>query len=156
MAINPITFKTELTTDPAKLGYSGLVFRGDHTGLASIVNFRRDGSTPCPVNNIVGSGITIFRNDISPREIINAIQPNDFNAAQQIQISKLNLLFLALPIDATLSGVRANFQNIFSGSATMLSGHLTAIAIRNGSRGEQLFGTGISVTQGDIASALNT
>lgn len=154
MPVNLPQLKTELQNDPASLGYAALIALGDHTGLAAVLNFRRDGSTPSPVNGVVGTAITVFRNDIAPKEIVNAIAAADFAAAQQIQISKLQILFQGAPIDATLANVRANFQGIFTSASATTTNALAALAQRNGSRCEQLFGTGTTVTQNDVANVL--
>lgn len=154
MAINYATLKTEISTDPAALGCVALFNAGNDNGLAEVLNFVRDGVAACPVNGIVGAAITVFRNDIVPKEVVNAITSTDFSAATQIQISKLNLLFIATPIDATLANVRANFSGIFPAATfPTTNANLVALASRNGSRAEQLFGTGTRLTAGDIATA---
>ncbi len=142
MTINYTSLKNEFQNDPLSLGYSGQIAIGNDTGLAVLIN------------SLTGSGTaSIFRNDVLPKEVVNVIQPGDFAGASQIAISKLNLLFIATPIDVTLSGVRANFQNIFSGTATLNSGFLGSIATRTGSRAEVLFGPGTNVTSQDVSKA---
>lgn len=124
--------------------FSGMIAVGDHVGIRDFYNDRQG-----------VSGGVVFRNDIAPREIINAVEPVDFRALQQIQLSKLQILFQAAPIDVQLSGLRQNFQSVFSGSATLLSGNLTSIAMRQGSRGEVLFGTGTNISTQQVQEALN-
>lgn len=142
IVINYGTLRSELLTDPGALGYSGLVDIGNDQGCADILNLAR--ST---------SGYSVFRNDISPSEIINSISSGDFLNMTQINVSRLNLFFVQPPIDATLTTVRANIRNIFSGMTTTLTS-LSGVASRDGSRAEVLFGTGCVVTNGDVATAL--
>lgn len=54
-AANLATLKTELNTDPLALGYAAKLALGDDTSLAAIIDFPRDGVTPCPVNNTIGN-----------------------------------------------------------------------------------------------------
>jgi len=143
MPVDISGLRTELLSDPLSLGYSGQIAAGSDNGVVAIINQVRT------------SGFTVFRNDITPREVVNRIVAADFTTATQIQLTKLELLFQGTPIDATLSGVRTNFQNIFSGTATLLSGFLgSGLSQRNGSRAEILFGTGTNVTSTNVATAL--
>jgi hypothetical protein len=55
--------------------------------------------------------------------------------------------------DGSNTPVIANLQGIFpAGSPTR--NRLIALAVRNGSRAEQLFGTNVVVSSGDVAAAL--
>ena len=134
--------------------YSGKIAAGDHTGLAADLNLIPAISGSQNVVPTQLSGGLVWRNDVQPREIINTTLPADFRTMQQIQLSKLNVLFQAAPIDTQLSGLRQNFSEIFSGSATMLSGHLSAMAQRPASRAELIFGAGVVVSQGQVQQAL--
>lgn len=148
MAVDTSGLRTELLTDPANLGYAPLISGGADQSLADTLNLRRSGTA------VDGKSYSIFRNDIQPKEIVNAIGSGDFAGATQIQITKLNLLFVATPIDATLANVRANFIGIFAGATSGTISNLTNLASRNGSRAEVLFGTGTSVNSSDISLAL--
>lgn len=140
--------KSELVNDPASLGFSALISTGNHDSIASSLNQVRSGTAAD------GKPYSIFRNDISPKEIVNSIASADFSTATALQIQKLNLLFVAGVIDATLTNVRANMQNIFSSASAGTIAALAAIASRNGSRVEVLFGIGSSIVSNDIAIAL--
>lgn len=155
MSFSLTALKTELTTDPQNYGYSGLVAIRNDDGLAQVINFPRDGVTACPVNGVVGPAITVFRNDITPREIINSVASGDFVNAQQIQISKLNILFQAAPLDATLPNLRANVQGVFASGSAATKTALVNVAQRSGSRAEDLWGTGFVVQTTDVSNALN-
>jgi len=145
MSINYISLQSEVKNDPAALGYSG---KTDEQ-ITNILNTVGSGTAAD------GKSYTIFRNDILPKEIVNCIDPVDFTAATQLSISKLELLFVAAPIDATLTNVRANFQNIFSGASATTKNALSAVAQRNGTRAEVLFGTGTVINSVDIGKARN-
>jgi hypothetical protein len=142
--INYGILRGELLNDPLGLGYSGNISTGN------------DGANVSVLNALTGSGVAaIFRNDIQPREVVNAVQPADFTALTQIQLSKLNLLFVNVPIDATKSGTRQNFQNVFSGSTTLLSGFLgSGVSQRPGARSEVLFGCNVLCQGADVSQAL--
>lgn len=139
---------TELTTDPANLGYAALIAAGNDRDLAAALNLVRSGTS---ADN---KSYTVWRNDVSPKEVVNCIAPADFTNATQIQITKLNLLFTGNSVDATLSNVRANMANIFSGASAATTNALAAVSRRNGSRAESLWGTGTSVSADDVAKAL--
>lgn len=144
-------FNHDVILNPGGLpGLSGLLAIGSDQGVADLYNGVRSG------NASDGLSYTIFRNDVQPREVVNAITNTDFAALTQIQLSKLQLIFAGEPIDVTLSGMRQNFQNIFSGTATLLSGFLAAALQRQGSRAEVLFGPGVQVTNQEVATVRQT
>lgn len=133
--------------------FSGMVAVGDHTGIAAALNYR-SGTLAGTSGGASLSGGQVWRNDIQTREMVNVIQPADFINLSQIQISKLNVLFQGAPFDAQLSGLRQNFQNVLSGTASVVSGHVTRLALRPGSIIEAQFGTGESVTANQVQQAL--
>ena len=154
MPLSNAQIVNEVNNDPAALGYASSVTAKNAVAIADILNWIRNGSTPCPDNNVVGAAISVFRNDIAPKEIVNAIATTDFTAATQIQISKLEMLFVPEVIDATLANVRGNLQSIFSGASAVTTNALSALAQRNGSRAEQLGGTGTTVTDTQVRLAM--
>ena len=141
---SPTLLRAELVADPEGLGYSGYLALGDYVDVANLLN-----------NVGSGSAYTVWRNNITPREIINSIQPSDFAKLTQQQHNQLTELYQSAPIDATLSGLRQNFQNVFSGSATLLSGFLVGVATEQGSRFQVLFGPGASVSDSQVSQAWN-
>ena len=128
--------------------FSGMIDAGDHNGLATLLNLKGH------LSGGTMSGGQVWRNDVQPRELVNIMQPPDFVALTQINISKLNVLFQAAPIDTQLSGLRGNFQSVFSGTATLLSGHIMRQVVRPGSIIEANFGTGESVSVTQVQQAL--
>jgi len=105
--------------------------------------------------NSVQSGSNVFRDDITPKEVIQRILPADFAGMSQIQLSRLNVLFQSAPIDTTIPNIRQSFMAVFSGgsySGTINS--LNQMSRREGTRAEVLFGANTVVGQGDISFAL--
>ena len=130
--------KSELVNDPASVGYATPRTQGDTQRLADLIN-------------AVGAGTT-FRNDIAPKEVINAIAAADFAGLTAVKCAQLQLLLLAAPIDATLTNVRQRFADIFVAGTTLTA--LQAMAQRNCSRAETLWGTGTTITPEQVARAL--
>ena len=148
MAVDYVALKSELLNDPANLGYAVPIAAEDDPSVAAIINQIRSGTAAD------GKSYSLFRKDILPKEIVNCIAAADFTGSTQLQIAKLNLLFVSSPIDASLANVRANFQGIFSAASAGTIAALAAVAVRNGSRAEVLFGIGTNITSSDIATAL--
>lgn len=156
------TLKTELTTDPRGYGYSAAQ-RNDQS-MADKLNLIRDGSAGTVPSNPTAAGgqasgiISEYRKDIAVREIIAAIAPADFAALTQLQCAKLSLQFAGtgMVIDATNANTRGSFAGIFSGMSAATTNAINALASRSGSRAEELFGVGVSVSIDDVGRALNS
>lgn len=141
-----VALHTELTTDPNGYGYAPLIAIGNDAGLADLLNQPR-------------AAISIARPDVTPLEVLEAIKVTDF-------VSNANVLYASwfesltqfaslriLKADGTDTRVMTNLMSILSnGSASET--RLRALASRQGSRAEQLFGPGATVTHMDIATAL--
>lgn len=153
MALTPAqitTLRTELTNDPRAYGYAPLVAVGNDPAVADLLN-------------LVRPTITVKRIDCTPVEILEAIDIRDFAATPTgvnnipmvqswlesvTQFSKLRLT--ADNGNKTL--IRKNIDRLVNdtqGSQTRLD----AIAVRIGSRAEELFGAGITVTPDEVSSA---
>ena len=154
--IDYLALKTELLTDPSGLGYAASVSSGDDVTTAAVLNVAR-------------GAITIRRADINVQEFWNAIDVADFTAlpgaptVAQLSSERRFLAWLSglaalqtvrlLNDDGTDTPVVTNLKAMFpAGSATRT--RLLALAIRNGSRAEQLFGVDTIVGSQDIARAL--
>ncbi len=147
--------KAYVLDDPDGIGFADLVLVPNYAGIAVVLNWIRDGVTPCPVNSVTGTAVTIFRNDVAAREVINAIAPADFTAGTQIIISKLTLMLQAAPLDLTLANVRANMQGIFSGASATTTNALAVVAQRKGSALEKLLSkTGVTIEGDEVAYIL--
>jgi hypothetical protein len=154
-----VALKAEVTANPGSgYGFAAIYNAGNDTGLASALNFRRDGATPCPVNNVIGAAITVRRPDIAAKELLEAVDTRDFiNSPTVLQGSWFESITQQPTIrlvndDGSNTTAFGNFTRILNntnGSQTRLA----AIASRNGSRAEQLFGFGVGVSTDDIAQA---
>lgn len=142
---------TEINTDPTALGYAALKASGNDQGIADLLN-------------IVRATISVKRPDCSPAEILEAIDLRDFPAsptgvasvplAQSWLESVTQFARIRLTNDdGTKTTTRKNFDRLVNdtqGSQTRLD----AVAVRTGSRAEQLFGAGVFVTPTNVANAL--
>jgi hypothetical protein len=138
--------QSELLTDPTSLGYAALRTAHNYVGLAAVLNLAR-------------AGISFPRPDVTPLEILEAIKVTDF-------VSNPNVLYASwfesltqfssvriLKTDGADTRVMTNLMTILAnGSASET--RLRALASRLGSRAEQLWGMGSTVSVMDISGAL--
>ena len=146
MAINYAVLETELTTDPNGYGYAPLVAAGADAVLADMLNEVRP-------------SITVRRIDVSPNEVLEAIDVRDFVANPNAgwvawfeSVTQLRTMRLLLD-DGSNTRVRSNLNRLLgdtNGSMTRVQ----TISQRTGSRAEQLFGPGTVLAHGDISRAL--
>jgi len=150
---------TELQTDPRSYGYAEWVADGSDQALADLLNAVRDGVTAPRPGKPVGAAITVRRADVSPGELLEAIDSRDYAASPgaglvawfqalmgQVQIRLLNA-------DGSNTRVIANMQRLITSNTNGTITRLTAVASRFGSRAEELFGVGTMVTWQDVAAA---
>jgi hypothetical protein len=158
MAVTSAQLLAEIQTDPAGLGYGPLLAAGQDWALADVINFVRDGATPCPTNGIVGAAITVRRNDVTSSDIVSAIDVADFKTSLNLMtMAWLTGLFSVgrvqlLQPNGADTPVMANLRKLLNDTNGSLT-RLTQVASRFGSRAEQLFGPGTRVTVDDIARA---
>jgi hypothetical protein len=148
---------SEIRTDPLTYGYGVNITSGNDQAIADLLNKVRDGTDG-------KAAITVRRPDCTPAEILEAIDVRDFPAAPTgvnniplaqswlESITQFSSIRLALS-DGTKTTTRKNIDRLVGdtqGSQTRLD----AVAIRNGSRAEQLFGFGVRISSGDVAASL--
>lgn len=137
--------KTELQSDPSAQGYALPMAVGDDVGTAAILNTVRSGPTP--------AAITIFRSRCETWEVFACLVKPEWDALSAGDKQLFSAL-MGLPfINTADSRVRALFGALF-GPATTTRANLLAMAQSDGTRAEQLFGEGTSVSASDIAKAL--
>lgn len=146
----------EITNDPLGYGYAPLVAAGNDQGIASLLNRVRTGADGKPA-------ITIRRPDCSPAEILEAIDVRDLTVPAAVASAPLAQSWLEsitqfptirLLTDAGAKTlVRRNIDRLVT-DVNGSQGRLDAVAVRNGSRAEQLFGVGSAVTGNQVAAAL--
>lgn len=167
MALTTAALRTEITTDPRGYGFAPLVTTGNDQAVADKLNAVRDGTNP-PTNPTAAGGvangsISIKRPDCTPAEVLEAIDIRDF-ASAPVGVTSIPLTqswfesitqFARIRLanaDGTKTTVRKNIDRIVN-DVNLSQTRLDAVAIRNGSRGEELFGAGVIVTRDDVSAA---
>lgn len=141
MAVNHASLRAEIDSDPNAHGYAAHVATGNDAQLASLLNEPR-----------AGAAFEFWRSDILPSEINAAITWSELKARTQPERDMYGAIIGAEKIDATKATIRQAFADIFpAGSASRDA--LTALAKRQGSRAEKLFGAGTVVSPTDVARA---
>lgn len=127
--------KTELTTDPAAIGYAAVI--GDHEAIAKLLNKPQR---------------TIDAEVISGGVLVSCLDKIEFTALNAVDKAYLNLFVTAGEVPVT-ANVRQALRALFpAGSETR--NRINAATRRSGSRAEELgFGR---VTESDVADALRT
>lgn len=134
--------KSELQADPSGLGYAALLAGGNHTGCADALN-------------LVRAGISINRDLVQAHEIFEQIVPAEFSSLSAIERERIRGILSMGVVDVRGSNTRAAFQAAF-GAGTTTRSNLTAYLARQGSRAEQLFGSGVQISHDQIAQALKS
>jgi hypothetical protein len=137
--------KTEITTDPKALGYAP--FRNpanpNYVAIENLLNA-----------TYAGVGV-VFRPNIPSRELLSQLVWADVSAFTAAQWEALSVMLIPMFVDGTQANVRAFFAGLFAGKATTLA-NLSAIAqVVGPTRAEELWGQGTSVSQQDVADAIN-
>jgi hypothetical protein len=137
--------KNELANDPTGLGYSG---QPDNV-CTGIINLAR-------------VGISIRRADISPGEVLEAIDTRDFTSSNTASenswfesLTQLTRIRLSLD-DGSDTVVLGNLKRLLQNPGPQGSrARVIALSNRQGSRAEQLWGAGTLITDADIGAARN-
>lgn len=139
--------KTELLTDPNTYGYAPLIADTNNPALAAEVNKPR-------------VSISINRTDVSPEEIRRSILVAEFISAQTILMGSWFESLMQAPAKSIVlkkaDGTNANDlinlkKMLINNSAS--EDAVVALATRKGSRAEQLFGEGVSVSVQEVIDA---
>lgn len=143
---------TEITTDPRGYGYVPLLSSGNDDGLAALLNKVRDGTDGF-------ASISVKRTDIASNEVLEALDSRDLAASPNAGLcawfqSATGLSRLRLVNDdGTNTRVLGNIKRLFTSDVQGSQTRLQAVATRNGSRAEELFGTGTVLTNFDVGQA---
>lgn len=152
MPIDDVALKAELQNDPQTYDYAALIASGDDTGLAALLNKIRDGTDG-------EAAILVRRRDVAPDELMEAIDTRDFKANPSVLEgsyleSVLQFRAITLSDDAGAdTRTKDNLDRLILNTNSSQT-RLNALARRNGSRAEQLFGVDTTVSSDDIARAL--
>lgn len=139
MPVNLAALRAELLADPSALGYAGLLAAGNHVGVAALLNQPR-------------VGIVVKRDVIPSHEIFEAITAADYTALAAAEKTRLQVILSMGSVNVAGINTRAQLSSMF-GAGTTTRTNILALIDRQGSRAEQLFGTGASVTVEDIGRA---
>lgn len=138
MALDLAALKTELTTDPAVLGYASHITAGRMGELAKLINEVR-------------GTIVISRGVIETHEIFEATDPTEWGALSADEKQRYQGILSMGTVDVDGDNVRDAFLAMFAAGSTTRA-NLAALRTRDGSRADELFGSDVSFTQ--IAEAL--
>lgn len=128
---------TEITTDPTGLGYA--TANGDNA-VAALFNAPR-------------AGISVSKGIVQGYEVINALDAMEVAALTAIQLQRLGLLTGASGgVDTGSANTRTLLGVLFT-TGSISRANLIALATRQGSRAEQLFGPGTFVDDVLVARA---
>lgn len=130
--------KSEIQTDPTARGYAAQ--GGNDEAKATLIN-------------AVQGGIAIDRGVIPAYEIVDATAAAEWAALSAAEKQRYQTLTGAGQVNSASVNTRAAFQAMF-GAGTATRTALTALLTRTGSRGEQLWGLGTTITAQDIGRAL--
>lgn len=155
--VNYTTLHTELTTDPRGYGYGPLLTAGNDDGLVTLLNKPRDGTDGFPA-------ISVKRLDCAPSEILEAIDIRDLQSSglpagmsvplaqswleSVTQFARIRLM----NDDGTKTMTRRNIDRLVANTNASQT-RLDAVAVRAGSRAEELFGANTVLTNFDIGQA---
>lgn len=111
--------RSELTTDPVSLGYSGL---SDQLAADKL--------------NATNTGRTLPRHNVPTTEVLGAIVSSEWPAVASVAESKLQTI-LGMPfVDASNSNITSLFASVFAAGTTRTN--LQALAIETVSRATEL------------------
>jgi hypothetical protein len=152
MAMTGQALRAEIETDPRSYSYAPTADGSRDQPIADLLNLPRTGSNG-------GPAITIRRSDLTRQEVLEAIDVRDFiSNANALQASYFESVTQSDNIrlirddgsDTTLLANMVRAVNNTNGSQT----RLRAMAVRAGSRAEELWGRDTFVTNVDVALAL--
>jgi hypothetical protein len=133
---------SEINNDPAVLGYAPPKAAGNDQGVADLLN--AVGSTPA---------FQVNREPISVALFVENIDPTEFSALTQLQVSRLSALFAGGTLNINGTRTQQNLLNIFPAAGATKT-NVSALLKRFGSRAEVLFGNGVVITANDVSKAL--
>lgn len=152
------TLKTELQNDPRAYGYAPHLppNPANWNGPADLLNIKRNGANG-------GPAISIKRIDVTPLEVLEAIDIRDFPAspgqvnniplAQSWLESITQFEFIRLFNDnGSQARVKDNLDRLV-GNGNNSQTRLNAVGLRDGSRAEELFGRGSVITDVNVEAA---
>ncbi len=140
---------TELTTDPAGLGYAPLVAIRNDAGLPGLLNMVRSTITiaiPVVTKDALKSFLALA---------ISRVYATGFAGSVPYWTAILQLWSWLDTIGTSDPGTQAVIARALI-DGVLLQSEVTALTQRTGSRAEQLWGAGTTIAVADVSRALNT
>lgn len=134
--------KTECETDPNTLG------------LTTPFNAGADNEVAEKLNAVDAANGTFYNGVIPSYEIIDATVPSEWAALSADEKQRYQTLVSAGQVNSDNANIRDAFLAMFDAGTTTRD-NLIALAQRDGSRAEALFGQGTTISAADIAKARN-
>lgn len=138
MTIDLAALATEINTDPQGYGYS-----------------LTDNALTRDLLNELRVAIRIDREVIPAYEVIDALNPGEWESATAQEKQRIALIVSAGEVNVQSANTRAAFGAAFDGGTTTRA-NLIALQTRDGSRVEELFGAGERVSSSIVAEAIHS
>lgn len=133
--------QAELFTDPVQLGYGPFLTAGDDNALTDIVNLVR-----------VGLSYQVNSDPVSPSQLFAALDPTDFSVLTTTDLARLQAVLTTPSLNLALSNIQTMVKGVFPlGPTTQAT--IAALALRQGSRAEVLWGPHTVVTPNQVFQA---
>lgn len=133
--------KAELTNDPSALGYAASLTDGDHGTPTTLLNQVR-----------AGAPYQVDRETVPTYILFASVDATEFAALTQLQLLQLSAILSAQQVDLSKASIRTMLGAIFPVSGPTRTA-LIALAKRQGSRAEVLFGMGTTLSHQHISQA---
>jgi hypothetical protein len=137
--IDYAALRTELLTDPTSIGYATAYNTGQDQAVADLLNAPR---------------VTVDRGLVPTYEVARELVPSEWVNVSAVNRSLYQAYITPPLIDTAHANVRAAFNLIFlANNCPLTRAAMVAVATRQGSRVEKLFGVGTTVSNLDVAIA---
>lgn len=153
MAINYVQLKAEIENDPQTYGYAAFLAAGEPENIAAALNKLRDGTDG-------EAAVSVRRTDITPVELLEALDTRDISNSTNTLVGAYLQALLVQPTirltnaNGNANRIKDNLDRIITNGQNSQT-RFNALAVRVGSRAEQLFGAGTVISTADVGQALN-
>ena len=139
MTVDIAELATELTNDPASLGYATELTSGNNNGLVAKLNLVRD-------------TITVDKKEIQPAEAQSAVVGSEFVSLSDVAQRAWQCIVGLPAIPVANANIRAQIAAIW-GAGTSTRTNLLELQTLKGSRAEALWGEAVSVSLQNVRDA---
>lgn len=149
MALTKQQLNTELTTDPANMGYAALVAANNDEALSALLNDRAAG---------VAKGYSLTKASIKASELLSCMTVADYITRSADQKAAWQNMLIASSQDGVPvanANIQAQASAIWNSPASTDTWvNLAAAIVRGCSRAEQIGGEGYAPSAGEVSIAL--